>query len=791
MFSVMWSEHCSYKSSKPLLADAADRGRGRRRRARARTPASSRSATASPSRSRSSRTTTRRRSSRTRAPRPASAASCATSSRWAPGRSPSSTRCASATRPTPRTRHLVDGVVRGVGGYGNCVGVPTVGGELVFDPTLPGQPAGQRHGHRPARGATPDARRGARARATSSSCSARRPAATASAARRSSPAPRSPTTTRPSGRRVQVGDPFAEKLLIEASLELIERGLVEGLQDLGAGGITCATSETADRAGTGIARRPRRDPAARARHGAVRGDDLRVAGADVRGRPAGPLGGRPRGLRALGPAGRGHRPGHRRRRHRRRRGRPRRRRAAAARCARARPDPGRARSPATRSSTTGSRAAPTHRRGAPAPGAPAQPSATGCRSAAWTRAPSCWPCSARRTWPRATRSSSSTTRRSVRTPSPGRAAAPPSCGSRARPRRSSPRPTATRRVGALDPWLGAALSVAEATRNVSITGRAAARRHQLPQLRRPDPARGVLAADRRASAASGDACRALGLPVTGGNVSLYNESPAGAIAPDAGDRRRRPARRRRDAGRPGLRARRTTRSCSSARPAPGLAGSAYAALAGRRARGRPAGPRSRARGARSRRSSARPSRAASSPRPRTSPAAAWPSRSPSARCGAASGRSVRLAVASSPAVDLFGESPSRLVVTLPAALRARRSSCWPASTACRSRRIGTVGGDRLVIELAGAGATGRRRGAREPRRRRARGPASRTCGTPGTTGSAAPSAGRADPMCGVFGAVLPGGEADGRRRRSRRSACSRSSTAARSRPGSPSATASS
>ena len=63
---------------------------------------------------------------------------------------------------------------------------------------------------------------------------------------------------------VQVGDPFAEKLLIEASLELIERGLVEGLQDLGAGGITCATSETADRAGTGIRvdldAIPRREP---------------------------------------------------------------------------------------------------------------------------------------------------------------------------------------------------------------------------------------------------------------------------------------------------------------------------------------------------------------------------------------------------------------------------------------------------------------------------------------------------------------------------------------------------
>src|SRR5438552_3082538 len=63
---------------------------------------------------------------------------------------------------------------------------------------------------------------------------------------------------------VQVGDPFAEKLLIEASLELIVHGLIEGLQDLGAGGVTCATSETAERAGTGIHvdldAMPRREP---------------------------------------------------------------------------------------------------------------------------------------------------------------------------------------------------------------------------------------------------------------------------------------------------------------------------------------------------------------------------------------------------------------------------------------------------------------------------------------------------------------------------------------------------
>ena len=61
-----------------------------------------------------------------------------------------------------RTRHLVDGVVRGVGGYGNCVGVPTVGGELVFDPTYAGNPLVNVHGHRAPGGAAAHA--GGRAR---------------------------------------------------------------------------------------------------------------------------------------------------------------------------------------------------------------------------------------------------------------------------------------------------------------------------------------------------------------------------------------------------------------------------------------------------------------------------------------------------------------------------------------------------------------------------------------------------------------------------------------------------
>src|SRR5688572_823809 len=168
----------------------------------------------------------------------------------------------------PRTRHLVDGVVRGVGGYGNCVGVPTVGGELVFDPSYQGNPLvnvmaigllEERHLTRAAApgpgnlailfgsttgrdgigGAsvlasatfTHDATSGRWLAGASPRTSVSDSPDTAEVANQAN----SGKSKRPS---VQVGDPFAEKLLIEASLELIERGLVEGLQDLGAAGIT-------------------------------------------------------------------------------------------------------------------------------------------------------------------------------------------------------------------------------------------------------------------------------------------------------------------------------------------------------------------------------------------------------------------------------------------------------------------------------------------------------------------------------------------------------------------------
>ncbi|MGH8596058.1 MAG: AIR synthase related protein, partial [Gammaproteobacteria bacterium] len=151
----------------------------------------------------------------------------------------------------PRTPYLVKGVVAGIGGYGNCVGCPTVGGEVYFDPgynqnilvnafTLGvvhtdrifrasaagvGNPViyvGSRTGRDGIHGASLLASREFDARSEEL-----RPA-------------------------VQVGDPFTEKLLIEACLELMQRDLIVGIQDMGAAGLTSSSVEMAGRGGTGL-----------------------------------------------------------------------------------------------------------------------------------------------------------------------------------------------------------------------------------------------------------------------------------------------------------------------------------------------------------------------------------------------------------------------------------------------------------------------------------------------------------------------------------------------------------
>ena len=151
----------------------------------------------------------------------------------------------------PRNRYLFAGVVRGVGDYGNCVGVPTLGGEVGFAPGLHRQPAGQRDVRRPAARGRPDPRARPTAWATSCSCVGARTGRDGihGASFASEELSEKSEARRP---QVQVGDPFTEKLLLEASLELITSGLIVAIQDMGAAGLTSSSAEMAARGGVGV-----------------------------------------------------------------------------------------------------------------------------------------------------------------------------------------------------------------------------------------------------------------------------------------------------------------------------------------------------------------------------------------------------------------------------------------------------------------------------------------------------------------------------------------------------------
>jgi phosphoribosylformylglycinamidine synthase len=151
----------------------------------------------------------------------------------------------------PRSRWIAEGVVSGVSGYGNSVGVPTVGGETVFDPTYQDNPLVNVF----CLGTLPQDRL-ALARASGpgnltvlfGSATGRDGIGGASVLA-SAGFGEGDDVKRPS---VQVGDPFEEKRLIEACLEILDAGLVVGIQDLGAAGITGAASETSSKGGVGM-----------------------------------------------------------------------------------------------------------------------------------------------------------------------------------------------------------------------------------------------------------------------------------------------------------------------------------------------------------------------------------------------------------------------------------------------------------------------------------------------------------------------------------------------------------
>src|SRR5437016_8970950 len=164
-----------------------------------------------------------------------------------------------------RTRWIFEGVVSGISGYGNSVGVPTVGGEVAFDPCYAENPLVNVLclGVMPRERLVPARASGVGNLAILMGSSTGRDgiggvSVLASAGFGDAEEEQS---KRPS---VQVGDPFEEKRLIEACLDLLDRGLAVGVQDLGGAGLTCATSETAAKGGVGmdvyVSEVPQREP---------------------------------------------------------------------------------------------------------------------------------------------------------------------------------------------------------------------------------------------------------------------------------------------------------------------------------------------------------------------------------------------------------------------------------------------------------------------------------------------------------------------------------------------------
>ena len=163
----------------------------------------------------------------------------------------------------PRTRYLFEGVVSGISGYGNAVGVPTVGGEVVFDECYRDNPLVNVLclGLLPKERLVLAKAEGIDNLAVLLGSSTGRDGIGGASVLASAGFEEGSEAKRPS---VQVGDPFEEKRAIEACLELLDAGLAVGVQDLGAAGISCAASETAAKTGAGmdvdIARVAKREP---------------------------------------------------------------------------------------------------------------------------------------------------------------------------------------------------------------------------------------------------------------------------------------------------------------------------------------------------------------------------------------------------------------------------------------------------------------------------------------------------------------------------------------------------
>jgi phosphoribosylformylglycinamidine synthase len=586
------------------------------------------------------------------------------------------------------SRRLAKGVVRGVGGYGNCVGVPTVGGELTFHESYARNPLVNvmciglvredaiAHAAAPGPGNLVVLYGSATGRDGIGGASV-----LASATFDDASAQMRPT--------VQIGDPFAGKLLIEASLELVERGLLEGLQDLGAAGITCAAAEMADRAGTGIRidldAVPRREEGMAPFEVMISESQERMAAVARRervdevlavckrwGLPAAVIGEVTNdGDVAIVSAG-----------------------TELARVP--------ARALASDAIVLEREARPPVRsRPAPAPGAPELAHdglpERGMDPGAVLQALLGDPNLGSRAWVTSQYDSTVGTD-TVEGPERGAAVLRIKGQKRAIVVATDSLP----RIAIHDPALAAAMSVAESARNVAITG---ARPLGVTNcLNFGDP--GIPEAFwelARSIDGLAEACRALGLPVTGGNVSLFNETVGARIAPTAQigvvgvlddvERLVRPAFRA--AG---------DVVVLLGEPRPGMAGSVYEELAGTAPDDKPPGLDLSAEtalllvlGTASSRGLLRSAQDVSGGGLAVAVAecAIW----------GGLGVDLQLPVALAPAVALFGESPGRVVVSVAAGRwRDLRRLCEEHGV--QSLRLGTVGGERVRIGLVGIGATG-------------------------------------------------------------------------------------
>ena len=420
----------------------------------------------------------------------------------------------------PDTRRVVDGVVRGVGGYGNSLGLPNIGGETVFDASYAGNPLvnalcvgraaqrgpapGVRVGHRqqdhPVRRAHRPRRHRRRVRAGVGDVRRRRGGAPG---RKKLPS-------------VQVGDPFTEKVLIECCLELYAAGLVVGIQDLGGAGLSCATSELASAGDGGMRDRAGHGAAARGGHDPGRDPVQRIAGTHVRGRHPGERRRVHGGVPQVGGAGHRHRRGHRRRPaadHLARR--DRRRRAAAH---------GRPRGPGLRAAGAAARHPGRARTPTPPPTLPRPATGDELRATLLALLGSPHLCSR-----------AFITEQYDRYVRGNTVLAEHADGGVLRIDEATGRgiamsTDASGRYTQLDPYTGAQLALAEAYRNVAVTGATPDRGDQLPELRLArGPRRDV--AVQQAVRGLADGCAALGIPVTGGNVSFYNQTGTTAILP--------------------------------------------------------------------------------------------------------------------------------------------------------------------------------------------------------------------------------------------------------------------